>query len=588
MTTLLDLSLPRTLDALVARFQVPEWPGMLVEAWVFEDREARRAAEATLRGRGFEARIRAAYKPLVHAFLEEIDLAGVTEITIGTPPEAPQRFRVEAFPLPGLVAPIAVSYAEGRTPEHYEVTLLREGQPEYLHVFAPNRRRPDPVGCDALSPTGWLRTFPPGCPVPNYNAPLRTDYEDVFDAVIASVRAHRWPQATPFFGTLEIAVGIGGIERKLPWHDECLSTREALHEDLYFSLLELFQQIGGRPIGTRDFQPGQIVPLIDAAGGETTVRVSIVPHVPQPQRVSEPERLDLAGRPLTELEIGEHLARLGGEAFGTSSVQGRPVRGSYFAGQGTGLVITSGQHANETSGPIGALRAAPRLKRMGAHFALLPQENADGYALHHRLRAQNPRHMHHAARFTALGDDLEFRADEAPLERAARLEAFRRTGARLHINLHGYPAHEWTRPLTGYLPGGGYSPYALPRGFFLILRHHPGLEEQAHDFMQALTARLIADPALARLNEEQIAAYTAHLGPIPSPVYNGIICEIGENTRQVPPYQLITEYPDETIYGNAFRLAHTTQFNTVIHAAELVLEGGKLPLPAPAPQEEVA
>lgn len=588
MTTLLDLSLPRTLDALVARFQAPEWPGMLVEAWVFEDREARRAAEATLRGRGFEARIRSAYKPLVHAFLEEIDLAGVTEVTIGLPPEAPQRFQVEAFPLPGLVAPIPVSYGEGCTPEHYEITLLRHGQPEYLHVFAPNRRRPDPVGRDALSPTGWLRTFPPGCPVPNYNAPQRTDYEDVFDAVIASVRAHRWPQATPFFETLEIAVGIGGIERKLPWHDECLSTREALHEDLYFSLLELFQQIGGRPIGTRDFQPGQIVPLIDRAGGETTVRVSIMPHTPQPQRVSEPERLDLASRPLTELEIAQHLARLGGEAFGTTSVQGRPVRGSYFAGQGAGLVITSGQHANETSGPIGALRAVPRLRRMGAHFALLPQENADGYALHHRLRAENPRHMHHAARFTALGDDLEFRADDRPLERAARLEAFRRTGARLHINLHGYPAHEWTRPLTGYLPGGGYSPYALPRGFFLILRHHPGLEAQAHDFMQALTARLIADPALARLNEEQIAAYRAHLGPIPSPVYNGIICEIGENTRQIPPFQLITEYPDETIYGNAFRLAHTTQLNTVIHAAELLLDGGMLALPEPAAQEPVA
>lgn len=586
MTTLLDVRLPRTLNMLVERFQAPEWPGMLVEAWVFEDRGARREAEATLRARGFQASIRSAYKPLVHAFLEEFDLTGVSAVTIGLPPENAQRFQVEAFPLPGLIAPIPVEYAEGRTPEHYEVTLLRNGQPEYLHVYAPNRRRPDPVGRDALSPTGWLRTFPPGCPVPNYNAALRTDYEDAFDAVIASVRAYRWPQATPFFETLEIAVGIGGIERKLPWHDECLSTREALHEDLYFSLLELFQQIGGRPIGTRDFQPGQIVPLISATGGDTTVRVSIVPHVPQPQRVQEPERLDLASKPLTELEIAGHLARLGGEAFGTTSVQGRPVRGLHFAGPGAdngpGLVITSGQHANETSGPIGALRAAPALKRMRAHFALLPQENADGYALHHRLRAENPRHMHHAARFTALGDDLEFRADEAPLERAARLEAFQRTGARLHINLHGYPAHEWTRPLTGYLPGGGYSPYALPRGFFLILRHHAGLEAQAHQFMQALTARLIADPALAKLNEEQIAAYTAHLGPIPSPVYNGIICEIGENTRQIPPYQLITEYPDETIYGNAFRLAHTTQFNTVLHAAELVLQGGMLPLPVAA------
>ena len=37
------------------------------------------------------------------------------------------------------------------------------------------------------------------------------------------------------------------------------------------------------------------------------------------------------------------------------------------------------------------------------------------------------------------------------------------------------------------------------------------------------------------------------------------------------PVTLITEYPDETIYGDAFRLAHTTQMNTVLAAAALYL-----------------
>ncbi len=578
MTVLLEARFTRTLDAIVARHEAPEWPGMLVEAWVFEDRAARLAAEAVLRGRGFEARIRSAYKPLVHAFLEEIDMAGVTAVTIGLPPEEGARFRVEAFPLPGLLAPVPVSYVEGRTDEHYEVTLTRGGRDEYLYVFVPNRRREDPVGRAALSPTGWVRTFPPGCPVPNLNRAEVTDYELAFDAVIGAVKGHGWPGATPFFETLEIAVGIGGVERKLDWHDECLSTREGLHEDLYFSLLEVFQTIGGRPLGTRDFQPGQIVPLISSAAGQTTVRVSLVGHVPEVERGWEPERLELASRPLTVREIGAAMAHMGGVPFGATSVQGRAVLGVHVAGVEPGLVISSGQHANETSGPIGALRAAAQLRRRrGAHFALIAQENVDGYALHHRLRGENPRHMHHAARFTALGDDIEARAAEAPqIERAARLEALRRTEVRLHINLHGYPAHEWTRPLTGYLPGGAYAQYALPRGFFLILRHHAGLEEQAHAFMQALTARLIVDPALARLNAEQIAAYQAHLGPIGSPVYNGIICEIGENARQIPPFQLISEYPDETIYGDAFRLAHTTQMNTVLHAAELFLDQGML------------
>jgi len=579
MTTLLDTTIPRTLDTLLERFVEPEWPGMLVEAWVFEDQAARREAAAQLAVRGFNAVIRSAYKPLVHAFLEEIDLAGVTAVTIYLPTEdaAPGRFQVEAYPLPGLLAPVPVSFAPGTTPDHYVVGLSRDGAgDEYLYVFAPNRRRADPIGRPALSPCGWLRTFPPGCPVPNHNAALPTDYESAFDAVVAAVRGHAWPDATPFFETLEIAIGIGGIERKLAWHDECLSTREALHEDLYFSLLELFQQIGGRAPGDREFQPGQIVPLIGAAPGPTTVQLRLVPHRPWAQRAQEPESLEQASRPLTELQLAEAMAAVGGTPFGATSVQGRPVRGTYIAGSDPGLVISSGQHANETSGVIGALRAAHRLRqRSGAHFALIAQENPDGYALHHRLRAQNPRHMHHAARFTALGDDLEYRGGAALHEKAARLEAFRLTGTALHLNLHGYPAHEWTRPLTGYLPTG-YEPYALPKGFFLIMRHHPGLADTAHAFLAALTERLIRDPGLAVLNADQIAAYQAHLGAIGHPIYNGIVCIVGENARQVPAFTLVTEFPDETIYGDAFRLAHTTQMNTVLHAAELVLDHAAL------------
>jgi hypothetical protein len=40
------------------------------------------------------------------------------------------------------------------------------------------------------------------------------------------------------------------------------------------------------------------------------------------------------------------------------------------------------------------------------------------------------------------------------------------------------------------------------------------------------------------------------------------------------PMTLITEYPDETIYGDAFRLAHSTQMATVLAAAEIFVGGG--------------
>ena len=236
-----------------------------------------------------------------------------------------------------------------------------------------------------------------------------------------------------------------------------------------------------------------------------------------------------------------------------------------------GIAITAGQHANETSGVVGALRAARHLlAETDMDFAVVPQDNPDGYALHHRLRAANPRHMHHAARYTALGDDLEARTAPPFHEKGARMEAVARTGAVLHLILHGYPAHEWTRPLTGYLPRG-FELWSIPKGFFLILRHGPGLADRAETFLRALTARLARDPALVAFNADQLAVWEAHAGPPSFPVWNGIPCMIAERGSQ--PFQLITEYPDETIYGDAFRLAHTTQMRTVLEAAALVREG---------------
>ena len=103
MTSLLEIDIPRTLDALVRDHAKP---GTSLEAWVFEDELARRAAEAALADAGVRARIRSAYKPLLHFFLEEVELSGLTAITVRTPNHAlaaEQRFRVEAYPLAGLL-----------------------------------------------------------------------------------------------------------------------------------------------------------------------------------------------------------------------------------------------------------------------------------------------------------------------------------------------------------------------------------------------------------------------------------------------------------------------------------------------------
>ena len=570
MTTLLDVSFPNTLDALVDRLSAPAWAGSDVEAWVFEDFAARHAAELALATNRVNARIRSAYKPLVHAMLEEIDLAGAGEIVIATPTHpagSARRFRLEAFPLAGLVS-AQVRFEEGGEALTYRVTLDGDRQ---FSVFAPNSIRRDPAGNNQLSPCGWLRISRAG--VRFEDRMLVTDYAQAFDAAMAAIAAHPWPPQFPYFETLEISVRVGGIARRLDFHDECMDTREALHEDFYFSLLEFFQARAGLAQGDRTLQPGQIIPDIALGEGATIVQIRLAAPVVMPV-VPEP-CIDLAtvARPLRPGEIAAEMAALGGAPFSFPSWQKRTILGMHFAGRKPGFLLSGGQHANETSGVVGALRAAHELVKIpDINFTLIAQENVDGYALHQRLIADNHRHMHHAARYSALGDDIEARRVPPLHEKAAREHAFGLCGARLHLNLHGYPAHEWTRPFSGYLPRG-FEMWSIPKGFFLILRHHPGMGGKVDGFLRALTARVIETPGLRDYNATQIAAWHAHAGDMPFAVINGIPCNIAESDRATVPFTLITEYPDETVYGDAFRLAHEAQYATVMASVELFLGG---------------
>ncbi|HEY2871647.1 MAG TPA: hypothetical protein VGJ56_06995, partial [Reyranella sp.] len=58
----------------------------------------------------------------------------------------------------------------------------------------------------------------------------------------------------------------------------------------------------------------------------------------------------------------------------------------------------------------------------------------------------------------------------------------------------------------------------------------------------------------------------------PHEVNESIPCVIGES-RFVPPFTVVAEYPDETIYDDAFQFAHTVQMTTVLAAAELLAAG---------------
>ncbi|WP_430249713.1 M14 family metallopeptidase [Neorhizobium sp. DAR64860/K0K1] len=566
MTSIFETKLERTLDTLVANAA----PGESIDAWTFDDTKSRRAAEQALKDKGVTARIRSAYKPLLFAFLEEIDRQGVTAIEVRYPvhADAPaNRFRLEAYPLSALVGDADIAFVAREDDELvYDVTLTRNGQTETLKVQAPNRVHTDAVGETNLSPIGWIsRDGATG-------ERLETDYERLFSLAIDAIANHDWGNEEPYFEELNIAVSHPAEDMPLAVGDEVVSLREALHEDFYFSLLEFFQKKSGRPLGDRGLKPGQIVPEIVRSNDEISVRVETRP-LSTGFRDGPEQEIDTASEPPAVAQMSRLLSEIGGEEFNARSRSGRVLSARYVRGSDAAVMISGGQHPNETTGIVGAIRAARALKqRAGAHFTISPIENPDGYALHQRLRVDNPRHMHHAARYTALGDDLEYRTAENSgrhlNEKAIRFTAQELSGAQLHINLHGYPSHEWTRPLSGYVPRG-FGMWTLPKGFFLIMRHHAGWTQQAEAILDHVTRHLGAIPGILDYNNRQIALYETHAGETGFRIINGFPCLSSVDDRHTVPLTLITEYPDETIYGDDFVTGHTAQMETVISAYDV-------------------
>ena len=570
--SLLERSFPRTTRALLDEYARPAYRGYELEAWVFDDQAERQATEKTFKAAGINARLRSAYKPLVHFFLEEFSWASLQSLVIEYPvlAHAPRRFLLEAYPLAALLPPgVSLSWEGGEsttlsTPLHYRVRVERStGELEAYLVEAPNRQHLDHVDEAQSSPCGWLRlTSPQGKASESI---IETDYEALFQAAMATLSATPWQATSPYFAELNFTVHLPSNDVRLAWDDEHISLAEALHEELYFSTLEYFQRYVGLSQGDRSVQPGQIVPEVLTQGDEPYLKISLRPlDASSPQRAEV--ELDNAQQAIDVAQIEQILAALGGQPLHTTTRAGRTVKARYQAGSDRAVIISAGQHANETSGVVGALRAAQTLSRKPqAHFVISPLENPDGYALQSRLVASQPRHMHHAARYTAFGNDLQSQPVGQPFEHAIREQACAISSAGLHVNLHGYPAHEWTRPLNGYVPRG-FEMWTIPKGFFLILRHQPGWEAAAAQLVDSVTQQLAQVPGLVEFNATQVALFETHAGALTFPVLHGFPYLLSEDADQLTPLMLITEYPDETLTGEPFVQAHTAQMTTVIAA----------------------
>ncbi|MDN6321705.1 MAG: peptidase M14 [Halomonas sp.] len=576
---LLECSFPRTTCSLLDEYATPAYQGYQLEAWVFDDEAERHATETAFKAAGISACLRSAYKPLVHFFLEEFSWESLQSLVIEYPvlEQAPRRFLLEAYPLSALI-PQGVSLRwEGveailttslpiqySIPTQYCVRVERtSGSHETYLVEAPNRQHLDHVGEAQFSPCGWLRLTSPQGEISE--SIIETDVEALFQAAMEMLSSTPWKSASPFFEELNFTVHLPCHDRRLAWDDEHISLAEALHEELYFSTLEYFQHRAGLALGDRSIQPGQIVPEVLTRGDEPYLKISLRSlETSQPQH--ELAELDNAQHAIGSEQIKQCLAALGGQSRHATTRAGRVVEARYREGSGRAVIISAGQHANETSGVIGALRAAQTLSRQpDAHFVISPLENPDGYALQGRLIATQPRHMHHAARYTAFGNDLQSQPLGQPFEHAIREQALAASGAGLHVNLHGYPAHEWTRPLTGYVPRG-FEMWTIPKGFFLILRYQPGWESAAQQLVESVTQELANVPGLVEFNATQIALFEIHAGALTFPVLNGFPYLISKDSDQLTPLMLITEYPDETLIGEPFIQAHSAQMATVVAA----------------------
>lgn len=548
-------------------------------AWVFADLSTRRRCEHELAKKGITARIYSAYKPLVHYFLEDAPLdKNIESIRISYPAhpldKESKRFLLEAYPLSGLLEKYHVEFRPKTRADNYYEIMLRsaDGDIQVDQVFAPNTLKEDHCGQYVYSPCGWLKFSE------QEQIPLKTDVEKLFTQLIDQVQAWNWPKSEPYFERLCVEIDAPYTDQRLGWGEEFISLSEALHEDVYFSLMELFTVHSGRTLGARDLQPGQIVPLVRQKQGKWHLKVTIesyqIESLP-PLKALTPEALSQISEPLKPSQVEATFKSITGEFTGKTingvSHRQLSVPAALFAGKQPGVVITAAQHANETSGTVGLLRALPELLTQYDYaLGAAPLHNPEGSRLLHELRQDNPLHISHAARYTALGNDLQSQGDDQQNERYLRDKLIEQTGARLHLNLHGYPSHEWVRPFTGYSPRG-FELWAIPKGFFLIMRHQSGEAEAARSYLEAITEELGKFEALVKYNQRQLDCYKDHAGSLPFELINGFACDISEHPQLHIPFELITEYPDEISVGADFRLAHETQL-AFLRAAYLHIE----------------
>ncbi len=257
------------------------------------------------------------------------------------------------------------------------------------------------------------------------------------------------------------------------------------------------------------------------------------------------------------------------------SLEGRPIHAiSRLVNPNMpSLLVTAGQHANEPTGPKAALILLEEWLSEGSiNVVGMPLKNPDGLRLYRALRQVHPEHMHHPARYTALGVDVQAISEFAipEFEGAALNGVLKEFRPRVHLNLHGYPAHEWTRPYTGYAPRG-FELWAIPMGAMVIVVHDKAQKNLARELATTIAADLGADTQIRETTLEALRQRAPHVHQDPFELIGGLPFQFWEREAKITTKRLpstleergtitvITEMPDETVYGQRFELGVRTQ-----------------------------
>ena len=552
-------------------------PADTSQAWLFESKKARAKIEAEWAKQGKALKLHSAYKSLLHTILEDSALKTATDILIRYPVvegDDPQRFRLECYPVNDLVT-ATVRF------EAFEAEMGETELPCYeVETESGTKRFPIPVrwvtsksGKRQLVACGWVINQQ------GEGRYLPTEFDSIFnDACQYLSELPLQPISAsekngPFFDRLVVHIGLPMKDTPLPVNNESISFIEAMHEDIYFSALEIFHHRLNRLANDRSLKIGHIIPDVYYAY-KPKLSISLNPPATKDNDGDESHLatcLDKLGHWPTPQRISNQLDKLDGTRFETTSRQGRPVCGcAVVSGSKVKLAISGGQHANESSGIVGGLRAAKALKEQGTvDFTICPSENTDGYALFRQLCVKNPNHMHHAARYTGTGADLTHsKTHESLIRNMAKAQLV----ADVHVNLHGYPAHEWTRPLSGYVPEG-FTTWTIPKGFFLICRYNSGYEAKAKVLLEAAIQAVIEHDAQRQQNTEMLKRFFDIVEGSNFKVAEGVVpYMIDENNDTDYPIEIITEAPDETVYGEDYRVAHESHYRVIMAIAKALAE----------------